>query len=349
MDTITPLSGIQPIGSTLSRSGGRTSHEQTPAQPEPGQFLKALVLEVRADNRFLIDIGGNRLVAQSEASLAPGQTLQLQVVTTTPQIELKIVSDPLNRFLSRSLTLLGKNIDLTALFQSLQQSPATLATLTPVTRNVLDNYLSLQQTPFEGDESGAILKQLIDRLGLSLERLLALGDKDGASKTLKAALLEVSQSFKGAESIAEHTNRILTTLELFQLAQVHMNGDKQFLFPLPLPFVEQGFLLVENNRQRSEQGDYAEDEVRFSLHLTLSDIGNLRIDFFHTKGGLYVRFHTDSPEKTDFVSQYSEDLKSAISEVPLLSLTFASDATDPVGDLMRHIVPEGTSMLDTKA
>jgi len=347
MNTITPLSGVAPVSSSVPRYGDRQPQDQAPGQP--GQFLKALVLEVRADNRFLIDIGGNRLIAQSEASLAPGQTLQLQVVTTTPQIELKIVSDTLNQFLGRSLTLIGKNIDITALFQSLQQSPTTLATLTPTTRNVLDSYFSLQQTPLEGDEGGAILKQLIDRLGLSLERLLAQGDTGGASKTLKAALLEIGQNFKGAAAIAEHTNRILTTLELFQLAQVHMNGDKQFLFPLPLPFVEQGFLLIENNRERGEQGNYADDEVRFSLHLTLSDIGNLRIDFFHTKEGLYVRFHTESPEKTDFVSQYSDDLKSAISEIPLLSLTFASDATDPVGDLMRHIVPEGTSMLDTKA
>ncbi len=308
------------------------------------------MLEARTDNRFLIDIGGNRLLAQSEASLAPGQTLQLQVVATTPQIELKIVSDTLNQFLGRSLTLIGKNIDITALFQSLQQqTPARLANLTQTTRNVLDNYFSLQQTPLEGDESGAILKQLMDRLGLSFERLLARGDKEAASNTLKAALLEIGQSFKGADTVAEHTNRILGTLELFQLAQVHMDGDKQFLFPLPLPFVEQGFLLVENNGQQEGQGDYSEDEIRFSLHLTMSDLGHLRVDFHHTREGLYVRFHAESPEKTEFVSSHSEDLKAVISDVPLLSLTFATDAADPVVDLMRFIVPEGTSILDTKA
>lgn len=347
MNTITPLTGIAPIGATLPRSGGR-AQDQTPSQP--GQFLKALVLEVKAENRFLIDIGGNRLLAQSEASLAPGQTLQLQVVTTTPQIELKIVSDPLNQFFGRSLTLLGKNIDIIELFQSLQQrNPSPLESLTPTTRNILSSYFTLQGTPLEGDESGAMLKQLIDQLGLSLEHLLAKGDKESASNTLKAALLELGQSFKGADTVAEHTNRILTTLELFQLAQVQMDGrDRQFLFPLPLPFVEQGFLLIENNGQQSGQEDYAEKNVRFSLHLTMSDLGHLRIDFFHTQAGLYVRFHTDSPEKTTFVSQFSDDLQQVISEVPLLSLTFASDATDPVGDLMRHLIPEGQSMLDTK-
>lgn len=346
MNPISPLSGVPPSGSALSRSGGRATQEQ---HVLPGQFLKALVLEAKTDNRFIIDIGGNRLLAQSEAPLAPGQTLQLQVMNATSPIELKIVSDTLNQFLGRSLTLIGKNIDISVLFQSLQQIPSSLAELTPSTRNVLDNFNSLQQTPLEGDESGAILKQLIDRLGLSLEKILSLGDKESANNTLKAALLELGQSFKGADTIAELTSRTLSTLELFQLAQVHLDGDRQFLFPLPLPNIEQGFLLIENNRQPDQSGDYANDEMRFSLHLTMSDIGHLRVDFYHSKEGLYVRFHTESQEKTDFVSQYSDELKSAISEAPLLSLTFASDATDPVGDLMRLIVPEGKSMLDTKA
>ncbi len=347
MNTITPLSGTTPVGPTLPQTGGR-AHDQAFAQH--GQFLKALVLEARADSRFLIDIGGNRLLAQSEASLAPGQTLQLQVVATTPQIELRIVSDTLNQFLGPSLTLIGKNIDITALFHSLQQqAPASLAKLTSTTRNVLDSFFNLQQQPLEGEESGAILKQLMNRLGLSLEKLLARGDKEGAGNTLKAALLEIGQSFKGANTVAEHTHRILSTLELFQLAQVHMDGDKQFIFPLPLPFVEQGFLLVENNGQQDEQGGYSEDEIHFSLHLTMSNLGHLRVDFYHSKEGLYVRFHTESPEKAEFISGYSEDLKTAISEVPLLSLTFATDATDPIVDLMRYVVPEGTSILDTRA
>lgn len=347
MNTITPLTGIAPIGASLPRSGGR-AQDQMP--PQPGQFLKALVLEVKPENRFLIDIGGTRLLAQSEATLAPGQTLQLQVVTTTPQIELKIVSDSLNQFFGRSLTLLGKNIDITALLQTIRQyAPSSLENLTSPARNILNTYFTLQKTQLEGDESGIILKQLIDRLGLSLERLLAEGNKEEVGHTLKAALLELSQRFRGADTVAEHTHRILTTIELFQLAQIHMDrGDRQFLFPLPLPFVEQGFLLIENNSQQGEQGDYAASDVRFSLHLTMSDLGHLRIDFFHSQAGLYVRFHADSQEKSAFVAQFSDDLKRAISEVPLLGLTFAGDATDPVGDLMRHIIPEGQSMLDMK-
>lgn len=346
MQPINPLTGIPPVGSPLPRSGER-SHEQLPAQP--GQFLKALILEARPENRFIIDIGGNRLLAESRAPLAPGQTLQLQVTATTPQIELKIVAEHLSPFFGKSITLLGKAIDIAALFQSLQQKgPQAMESLTPTTRTLLSDFTSLQQQPLEGDDSGAILKQLIDRLGLSLERLLAAGDRDAARNTLKAALLEISAGFRGADSIAEHTNRILSTLELFQLAQVHVDGDRQFLFPLPLPFVEQGFLLIDNQGRENEPREYDSDEIRFSLHLTMSDIGHLRVEFFHTREGLYVRFHAESPETSDFISQFSDDLKQTISEVPLLSLTFAGDAGDPVGELMRLIVPPGQSVLDTK-
>jgi hypothetical protein len=222
-----------------------------------------------------------------------------------------------------------------------------MASLTPATRNVLSDFAALQQKPLSGDDSGAILKQLIDRLGMSLERMLAAGDKESAGNTLKAALLEMSAGFKGADAVAEHTNRILTTLELFQLAQVHADGDRQFLFPLPLPFIEQGFLLIDNQGREGEPREYDSDEIRFSLHLTMSEIGHLRVEFFHTSDGLYVRFHAESPEKSDFLARFSDDLKQTISEVPLLSLTFAGDAGDPVGELMRLIVPPGQSVVDT--
>lgn len=345
MQPINPLTGIPPVSSPVPRSGERP-HEQLPAQP--GQLFKALIVEARPENRFIIDIGGNRLLAESRAPLAPGQTLQLQVTATTPQIELKIVAEQHSPFFGKSITLLGKPIDITALYQSLQQKgPLAMASLTPATRNVLSDFAELQQRPLSGDESGTILKQLIDRLGMSLERLLAAGDKEGAGNTLKAALLEMSAGFKGADAVAEHTAKILTTLELFQLAQVHLDGDRQFLFPLPLPFIEQGFLLVDNQGREGEPRDYDSDEIRFSLHLSMSDIGHLRIEFFHTADGLYVRFHADSPEKSDFIARFSDELKQTISEVPLLSLTFAGDAGDPVGELMRLIVPPGQSVVDT--
>lgn len=346
MDTITPLSSILPVGASASQGRGRSHSHQPPAA---GLMFKATVLEALGNNRFSLDIAGNRFNASSEAQLIQGETLQLQVTQTEPHIELRIVADTANLFAGRSLTLLGKSIDLSALLASLKgHNPPPLQMLTPTSRNVLEGFYSLQQQDIGTEDGGAILKQLIDNLGLSLEHMLANGDKDAAVHTLKAALLEMAHSFAFAEQIAEHTHKVLTTIELFQLAQLQTGSESQKIFPLPLPFVDQGYLIVENQRQGSESSGHDVRESRFSLHLTMSDLGNLRIDFSLNPAGLFIRFHADSQETAEFIAAHAEDLQQAVTNTPHMSLAFSGDATDPINDLIRSIIPQGIAMLDTK-
>jgi len=346
MATINPLASISPIGSATSQSGNRNSGgDALPA----GQLLKATVLEVNEENRFLLDISGRQLMAKSSASLTLGQKLQLQVVQTNPQVELKIISNTSDRFWGRSLTLLGKNIDLSELFQVFnQQTPSPLNSVPSASRNILESFFSLQQSNFSGSDSGAVLKELINRLGLTLENILAQGDKEAATSTVKAALLEIANLFRNAENIADATSKLLTTLEMFQLAQLNNQNDRQFIFPLPLPFVEQGYLLVEHDSGRGSDEEPSLAPGRFSLHLTMAELGHIQVDFLHIQETLYIRFRTDSQEKSDFVAQFGDQLKEAISNIPQIDLSFSADAPDPITDLMRQIVPQGETMLDTR-
>ncbi len=345
MDPITPLTSISPVSSSTSQGRGRSQDQQTPSQ---GQFLKAIVLEAQGNNRFVLDIGGTRQPVRSETTLSPGQTLKLQVIKTEPQIELQIVSNPLGQLQGRSLTLLGKNIDLASLFQAFQQQiPPPLETVSPTSRSVLESFFSLQQNGIEGKEGGIVLKQLIDNLGLNLEQLLARGEKNSAVHTLKAALLDIAHSFTTASSIADTTNKILATLELFQLAQIQIGSTTHLIFPLPLPFIEQGYLLIEKDEQTSGQNDSAKSDNRFSLHLTVSDLGNLQIDFLQNQEGLFIRFRAGDQQKADFLETFSSELKKAITDIPLINLSFSGDAPDPIHDLVRQLVPAGNSILDT--
>ena len=347
MVTISPLTPILPVGSATSQSGGR-NHGGSFASP--GQFLKGIVLEVRGEGRFLLDIAGNQITAESKAALSAGQSLRLQVIQTAPQIELKIVSGTVDQFFGRSLTLLGKNIDLTGLFQAFnQQPPSALSSLPTSTRNVIENFFLSQQNTFSGSDGGAVLKQLVDRLGLSLENILARGDTASASLTLKAALLDLAHIFQNAQNISDAASKILTTIELFQLAQLQTSSDRQFIFPLPLPFVEQGYLLIDRDSDAQSGKDNGPQNRRFSLHINMTELGNIQIDFLSIEETLYIHFRTDSQEKVEFVEQFSEQLKEAISDIPQINLSFSADAPDPLTDLMRLIVPEGNSMLDTKA
>ena len=186
-------------------------------------------------------------------------------------------------------------------------------------------------------------------MGLTLENTLARGDKENAVTTLKAALLEVAHAFKDAGEVGDTAHRMLGTLEVYQMAQLHLENTANLIFPLPLSFLQQGYLLVEDSGQQKggSEGD-AQSPRHFSLHLTMQELGNLRIDFLQYKDGLYIRFNTDSKEKSDFVEANSTDLKQAISKVPLLGLSFSETAADPTAELIQKLLPRGASMLDMK-
>jgi hypothetical protein len=353
MNIISPLQSLQLFGKPSTQPATTVAGEKPSLDtllPNPGQLLKAVVLEARTDNRFLLQIGDNQLLAKSDVPLRPGQALQLQLLSTTPQLELKIVSDTLNQFLGRSLTLVGNTIDISTLFQSLQQPASIFNSLSLHTQQALNNFFSLQKNDLSGGDGGTVLKQLVDKLGLSLENILSRGENAKAASSLKAALLEVMHNFQNKGNIGENAGRLLGTLEFFQLAQLHADTTQQLIFPLPLSFLEQGFLLIERRQDEdSDKKGYDEQEYRFSLHLKLTDIGNITVDFLHNQEGLFIRFHTDSQEKADFIATFSDELKEAISDTPILGISFAADAEDPATELIRHIIPEGKSVLDTTA
>lgn len=347
MEITNPSAYISPVTQTSPQGKGQQQGNQPPVTQ--GQLVKALVVEVKADNRFVLDIGGNRTPAKANVPLSVGQTLQLEVVKTAPQLELRIVSDTLNQFIGRSLTLVGKSIDLSQLMKGmLQQSPPALDLLTTGSKTLLESFSTLQQTLLSGQDGGNVLKELMGGLGLNLEQLLAKGDTGRAGQTLKAALLEVVQQFSAREGFAETAGRILTTLELFQVTQLHIANDNLLIFPLPLPFIEQGYLLIEDQGNAEDEGNQS-GENRFSLHLTMTELGNMRVDFLTAKETLRIRFQLEDEERAKFMEQFSEQLLKGISHTGQVSVTFSTGATDPAMELVKLLVPKDRPLLDTRA
>jgi len=347
MDPITLRNTLLPLPLTTPQGEGR-SQGQLPPSLDQGQLFKALVVGAGREGRFLLEIGGNRLTASSQVPLSPGQLLQLEVVRTSPEIQLRIVGDSLNQFFGRPLTLLGSTIDLAGLFRALPPGqPPALESLSLASRNLLEGFFSLQQSALAGRDSGAVLKQLINSIGLNFERLLAGGDLGNARQTLKAALLELAQLFRGNVGVSENTGRLLQSVEMMQLAQLQAANDSLFILPLPLPFIERGYLVVERE-QAGQQGEGERSEQRFSLHLTMTELGNLQIDFLQNDEGLFIRFHAEDQDKADFIRALSDELREAISGRPLIQLSVVADAGDPIATLLRRLVSEDGTMLDTR-
>ena len=345
MNTITPLQSILVTSPVNQQQGNRTASAFATGH---GQTVTATVEEARPGGQFLLNFAGNRLLAKSDVALQVGETLRLNITATEPQIELKIISgSTLGQLIGKSISLVGKNISVAQLFADFAQQPAFFSDLSKTSQETLTYYNTVGQNDSADTLGGEVLKQLIDRLGLSFERLIAEGNTETASKSLKSALLELSKSFADAESLSEHTNKLLSTLELFQMAQIQLDTSRQTLYPLPLPFIENGFLLVEHDDANTSHAEHQEAPLRFSLHLTMSELGWVRVDFLQSKEGLFIRFHTGNTATADFASSFSDELKQAIT-APLAAITFTADAEDPVKYLLKQLLPDGSQVLDTK-
>jgi hypothetical protein len=344
MNTISPLSGITPVG-TATDSGGKGREGQV----RQGQLFRATVLEAKSGNTFILEIGGNKITAQARTPLTVGQTLNLQVLSTAPQVELQIVSDSTRLLAGKSITLLGDAIDVKGLLTLLRgAAPTPLAELTPLSRQTLQSFSLVNQEILAGKDGGNLLKQLLNRLGLTFEALLARGDTRNAQNTLKAALLELSQAFKGAGRLAETTNKLISTIELYQLTQLQLEKQNIFIFPLPLPFLQKGYLIIEDYHKEKNEEDAGEEAERYSLHLALEGLGNLRVDLFQNHEGLFLRFVSDSKEKISFLEQYKDDLLLNMVNTTIAGVSFAEEHTDPAADLLKRLLPEGESLVNTK-
>ena len=197
---------------------------------------------------------------------------------------------------------------------------------------------------------GPDLQQFIERLGTNLEQLLAAGKKEEAAKTLKSTLLEISHNLSENKPLQQKADQLTSTLELFQLLQIKLAGESAFVLPLPLPFLNQGFLLVEPDRHRNGQERQGEPyEKKYSLHLQLEGLGNLRIELQQQKTGMRIRFFTQDTERTQFLADHRRELEQWLTAAPLESVQFLTGADEPIKELLSHMTDETTGVLDTSA
>lgn len=343
MNIINPLGAMNapaPVTVAQVSREGREHHLR------PYQIVHGSVAE-GGQERVLLDLGQRQLWAETKTPLKTGQHLTLQVVATSPRLELRLVDDLLAERLGGFLHLLGEHWNIKPVLQALSEEDAIFGQLSIGAQNALTALLELQQQPAALFD-GLMLKAFLRRLGLNLESRLGGGEDDGdVAATLKGALLEIHHLKTHGDSAAgKAAERLLKNLESFQLCQVRLGQQGALLLPLPLPFLDQGYLVIEEGQSGAEGEERG--AARFSLHLSLKSLGDLRVDFLHESQGLYVRFVCDSQEKIDFISPFLEELKMALTAFPLKSVTFATDVEDPAKTLLRKILPEGDAMLDTR-
>lgn len=138
----------------------------------------------------------------------------------------------------------------------------------------------------------------------------------------------------------------LQQLELFQLCQAKLAQQQIQMLPLPLPFLEQGYLIAGQSKP-SKPGEEGQP-LTLSLHLALQGLGNLQIDFLHDAQGVYIRFVCADREKADFAATFGQELTTSLADLPLQGITFAAGAPDPARALITKMMAGGDTILDTR-
>jgi len=321
---------------------------------EVGQILRATVVDLPVRGQVTLALGDSRLRAESNLLLQPGQNLSLRLVASEPRLVFSLADSAASipQFLGKNVAASGKAMAVTTLFSVLQQAePPILPRLSPESQQTLLNYLRWQEAQPTSQDKGGILKQLLEHLGLNLERNLAAGRPEAAKTSLKAALTEIVQQSVQTEANkgAAQAKGMLSAIEMFQLAQAQLATGKEQIYPLPLPFLETGYLLVEEDGGQRQSGDEEAMPAKFSLFLSLTDLGFLRIDFVKSPEGLALRLRADNQEKADFIASFADDLRGSISDTAVIALSFAADAQDPIKELLHKTLPGDSGLLNATA
>lgn len=341
MSTIAPVQPVMPAPSVSPQ----------PTVPPEARFqdlrLEQVVRATVAEGgreQVLLDLGQQRLRAETQVPLRTGQTLDLKVKALSPRLELRLVDDILGERLNRSLHLLSGKWDLVPPLRELMEGGNPLfERLSPGARVGLEIWMAIQGFSYEKPDP-VLFRHLARRFGLDLEARFARGEKQDGAETLKGALMEVARKLDDpAGETAEHVGRLLQSLELFQLCQVRLSEAGLSLLPLPLPWLEQGYLLADDPRETDPEGDVP---FRLSLHLSLQGLGNVRVDFLHDRQGLYLRVAGESREKSGFIASFQQELREALGS-DLQGLVFTEGADGPAPSLIRRVA-EKSGMLDTR-
>ncbi len=165
------------------------------------------------------------------------------------------------------------------------------------------------------------------------------------------------QSFVGREAASSVANALdqtqdaLRHIELWQMCRARLAEIGVDFLPLPLSFLERGYLLARRHPEQDGGSDKAESgqSHSLSLFLELEGLGRLQIDCLYQNQGLYLRFACRDQEVASFLGAAQDELRQNLGETALLGASFSSGAEDPAQALIQRLIPAETHLLDARA
>jgi len=321
------------------------THEGQSLNLRPHEIVQATVVQGGMDTVEL-ELNRYRFMAHTRIPLRTGQRLQMQVQDTSPHVELKILNQTLLENLFQRLHLLGEDLDLASkLRQILGQTPQSTTGQSLASHTTADSLLQgLNQ--FAARPDGSFLAALSSLLGLDTEALLA-SEPESRVGNLKALLLQLMGQQDGTSQQQENSKNLLQHTELMQLCRAKLHQDNVFFLPLPFPFLERGFALMERRRGSEPEAEENEPEgYSISLCLRLQNLGALEVRMLYEEPQLLVRILCKEQEAADFFSGLKEQFKEAVEALQVQSLTVTTGGRDPDRILMENVLPESEHFVE---
>lgn len=336
-----PINPILTVRTVLPAANVLTTTEDRQYGLQAGQFVHATVAE-GGQNSVLLDINQQRLQARTEIPLHTGQRLRLLIEKTSPHLRLRPVKDSLVERLTHAIHLLEEKWDFPGLLSRLaakgETGHETLVRLLTFFNGISS---ALDESP-----CGKTLRTLVSKMGLTLEAELGHEGNRVEPDNLKSALLSARKQLPEQETeLSETLDRLQQKIELFQLCNLRLARQDAVLIPLPLPFLESGYMIFENGGE----GKAAETGHRkLSLFLSLKKLGDLRIDLLHEGDGLFLRFTCSSRQMADFLAGSEGELRSMLTGLPLYGASYCCGVENFANDLIRRVLSDEQDLLDTR-
>jgi hypothetical protein len=173
---------------------------------------------------------------------------------------------------------------------------------------------------------------------------------EGQSSLLSQQLIEslqkiIEQENSRIEDRQEDSHR---HLELWQLCRARLGDTDTSFVPLPLPFLDNGFMVAHRQRPQDSEAEGPEEIVSLSLFLDLRKLGPLQVDLLYQNEELFVRFKCVDQAAADFVSAASGELGESLGTIRVSAVAVGTGAESPDRALIGKLIPPEKGILDAR-
>jgi hypothetical protein len=339
-----------PISQILLPSFTQTSRDPLLQSLKPGQILQGTAMSGNIDGRLSLQIGVTRLIAQTQISVRPGQTLTLQVVSTDKTPELRVLLPATLESLKAAAlkSMLPRQQPLPEVFKALAQiiqappranippivreqavvllnrlpSPSDAAFKSQLQRALIDNGLLTEAKLLRGLSQPGDMKLMLIRLIERMVQLLPenrllqanLDPKLLALQTKGSAETLPDSSAKLLIGLLKHLDSAVARIQTHQLASLPQeDGARQvWQFELPIRNGEK-FDLLHIRIGREEGGSASEEETVWSLtlHMNLTELGPMRVHLRLQGENLSTLIWSQQPDTNSLVRSRLNELQKA--------------------------------------